>query len=668
MDELLEQFLIEGPEQVQAAGEALLALEQHPGDTALVDEAFRAIHTLKGSVGLFDLAPMGRVLHAAEDLLGAVRAGDRALDRAAVDALVAATGQTERWLASLAATEGDLPADAAAVAAALTARLRASLDGATVAAAVEPAQDTAWIAALYQAQGLDPARHPTVTALRYLPDAGCYFRGDDPVALARSVPDLLALRIARREGAPPPGPDYDPYACDLVVELLSAAAPEAVKEPFRFMADQVRIESWTPPPAQAGPVPAVPEAAARVLRVDAGRIDTLADIVDELVVAKNALSDLALEMGAGLGGEGAAQALADRQGAIDRLVGRLHRTVMGLRLVPVLPLLRRFPRVVRETASALGKEVDLAVEGSEVEVDKTIVEALFEPLTHLLRNAVDHGVEGAAARQAAAKPARARIVLSVARDADQVVITVADDGRGMDPAVIRRTAAERGVLSAAALAALSDADALDLVFRPGFSTARSVTDLSGRGVGMDAVRTAVARLGGRVAITSTPGTGTAIRLILPLTLVLTKVMVVSAGGERYGIPMDGIVETTRIAPDRLVAVRAGRAFVLRDAAVPLLELGELLNTRHTMGDDQETPVAGGGNGLRRAVIVRASGDLVAVGVDAFVDRRDVVLRPMSGLLSAMPGILGTTVMGDGQVMMVLDVPGLIAGLAAEGAP
>ncbi|TWB43792.1 chemotaxis protein CheA [Nitrospirillum pindoramense] len=664
MDELLEQFLIEGPEQVQQAGEALLALEARPEDAALVDQAFRAIHTLKGSVGLFDLPAMAEVLHVAEDLLGARRDGRLTLSRAATDVLIAATGQTERWLDALRVTGGALPDDAGDVARALSQRLRGFLvPGTPVAGAdngrVEAAlSDTHWVESLFREQASDAARHSVVTALRYTPDAGCYFRGEDPIALARAVPDLLAFRVFRRPDAPPASDAYDPYACDLVVELLSAAPVEAVKVPFRFMPDQIQVLSWSPPSPgpSIGPSPTGLEGP-RGLRVDASRVDTLVALVDELVVAKNALADLAARMADGLAPDVAARIMGDRQAMLDRLIGRLHRTVTDIRLVPVLPLLRRFPRMVREMAAAIGKEADLVVDGQEVQADKGIVEGLFEPLTHLLRNAVDHGVEPAAERVAAGKPERARIGLTVGREGDRMVIEVTDDGRGMDPDRIRRTAAARGVVPAATLAELPDDQVLDLVFRPGFSTAEAVTVLSGRGVGMDAVRAAVGRLGGGVGLRSTVGAGTTVRLTLPMNLVLTKVLVVSVGDDRYGLPLDGVIETVRVTRDRVLPIRAGRAFVLRDTAVPLLALSDLL--------DQPADDVREGEAVR-AVIVRVDGALLAVEVGTFLGRHDVVLRPMAGLLAAMPGLLGTTLLGDGGLLMVLDLPGLIAALHRDG--
>ena len=418
MDELLEQFLIEGPELVQQAGDALLALERRPEDLALVDSAFRAVHTLKGSAGLFDFPPMGLLLHAAEDLLGAIRAGRRAVDRDTVDELVGVIGQTDRWLTAIGST-GALPEDAGAAAARLVATLRArsSDDPAQRASAetVLPEPEAAWIRTLLASRGDEvPVSGDALVAVRYVPDRNCFFNGDDPLEIARRVPGLAALRVALQDEQPNLA-EYDPFACNLVVELLSSASPDEVKAAFRFVPDQVQIVAVAVPvtSAEEGQVErSAPEAASRSLRVDASRIDALAEIVGELVVAKNGLAELATQLAAGLDPRAAAGALADRHAAIDRLVGRLHRAVLGVRLVPMTPLLRRFPRLVRETAASLGKEVELSVEGDDVEVDKSVLDGLFEPLTHLLRNAVDHGVEPAEQRRRAGKPARASLRLA----------------------------------------------------------------------------------------------------------------------------------------------------------------------------------------------------------------------------------------------------------------
>jgi two-component system chemotaxis sensor kinase CheA len=278
-----------------------------------------------------------------------------------------------------------------------------------------------------------------------------------------------------------------------------------------------------------------------------------------------------------------------------------------------------------------------------------VVEGLFEPLLHVIRNAVDHGAEPECERLKAGKDARARVTLRARRDGDRVIIEVDDDGRGIDPARIREVARERGLLPDQHIDGMSDAEALDLIFAPGFSTASEVTDLSGRGVGMDAVRTAIEKMGGRVGIESAQGRGTTIRLSLPLTVVMTKVMTVRVGSELYGVPMDGIVETAFVPFERIIPIRDAQAFVLRDRTLPLIWLADLLSIHVAKAD-----------GIGAKVLVMPVGkDLVGIAIDGFAERMDVLMRPMSGLLAGMPGVMGTTLLGDGSVLMILDIPELI---------
>jgi two-component system chemotaxis sensor kinase CheA len=278
-----------------------------------------------------------------------------------------------------------------------------------------------------------------------------------------------------------------------------------------------------------------------------------------------------------------------------------------------------------------------------------VVEALFEPLLHVVRNALDHGVESPAARAAAGKPEVAVIRLSGFREGERVIVEVADDGHGIDPAVIRRVAAERGVMTAEALAAVSDDDVIELIFAPGFSTAATVTDLSGRGVGMDAVRSTVERLGGRVSVRSRQGEGTTVRFILPFTVMMTRVMIVEAAGQVFGVPFEAIVETLQIARDDISAIGAAEAFVLRSRTVPLVSLARTLGLP---GEPGRSP-------LVKAVITAVGGQMSALEVDGFGERLDVMLKPMDGLLSGMHGVAGTTLLGDGRVLIVLDLQELL---------
>jgi two-component system chemotaxis sensor kinase CheA len=653
MDDLLEQFLIESRELTQQATDDLLALERDPRDAARIDSAFRAVHTLKGSVALFGFAAMGQALHVAEDLLGLIRAGDVAADRPVIDALLDCITCSDIWIEAI-ATTGGLPPSATDESRRLQAALQAPMaNGESAAPAPAKREDPAWLPALLTrgaaAVASAQAANQPLVALRYTPSADCFFLGDDPMAIARAIPGLVALHLDGRE--PWASATLDAYTCNLVIEALSTAPADDVRAAFRFVADQVVItdvvaleDSDASAPVRQG---VGAEIGTRLLRVDAGRIDALMDIVGELIVAKNALAHLTAQVAekdAAL-----ARALDANQTDIARLVGDMHRVVMRVRMVPLGQTFRRFPRLVREIAAKLGKTVDFEVVGDDVEADKGIVDGLYEPVLHLLRNAVDHGIEDASTRREAGKSAKGHIKLDARRANDHILITVTDDGAGIDPARIRAVVKARGLMSDAALAALDDSAALDLIFAPGFTTTAAVTDISGRGVGMDAVRSKIVALGGRVALTSTPGVGSTLRLALPQAATVSTVMTVRIGSDRFGIPMDTVAETVRIPTGRIIPVRSGEAFVLRDCTLPLVRLAALLNLPSPPRTTHDA----------KLLIVAAGDQRVGIEVDGFAERVDVLLRPMTGLLAGMSGVLGTALLGDGRVLMILDLPELL---------
>lgn len=628
-DDLLEQFIIEGRELVQAASQGLLALEREPTSSEVLNDVFRAMHTLKGSAALFDLAELGRVMHAAESRLENVRRGGAQIDEPLIGALLRAVGTVTAWLDAL---EDDgrpsdgLRADAARMAASLDADVAATEEAPVVPGLAE----AAWFQPLREQAGELGAR----TAFRYAPAADAYFRGDDPVALMAGVPDLAWMTVeptADLQG----GADYAPFECRLVFLGLSRAPVEAVRELFRLAPDEVELVPVAPT--------ASPVARLRTLRVAADQVDAVAALVDELVIAKNALSHL---LGAEVGSRAGREMLV-KQAALDRVVAGLHGAVSVLRMAPLAPVIDRLPLQVRELAQALGKDVRLEVSGGDLAVDKSIVDGLFEPLLHLVRNAIDHGIETPAGRAAAGKPARSVLRLRALAAGDEAVIELIDDGRGVDPEAVRRTAAARGLLTEVAAASLSDASAIDLLFAPGFSTARRVTEVSGRGVGLDAVREVIGRLGGRVTLESTVGRGTTARIAVPLRAVLTKVAVACVGGERFGVPVSDIREVVRVRADEVTPIRSGRAFVHREQVVPLLHLADLLGLA-------STPAA-----IETAVLVGDGTDQVAVAVETLGEQVEAPLRPMSGLLAGLPGVQGSIVEGDGRVLMVIDLPELV---------
>ena len=633
MDELLEQFVIEGRELVQLAVDGLLALEQAGYEAETVDRVFRAIHTLKGSTGLFDAAPLGAVLHAAEDVIGVARDARQALGPEALDALLDCCSQTEAWIEAMAVSER-LPDDARARAAALVSRLQVPVEVAGGDAG--PAPD--WVPGLLDQDPDGSAK----TAIRYQPSPGSFFVGDDPLALMRAVPSLLALRIEPR--APWSLTDYDPFACNLVLLALSAAPLDEVRTVFRLVPDQVAVLAVEAAPTAR--VDVAPEPVRGVVRVEAARIDGLAELVHELLVAKNRLSHIAAQVA--MVAPDLGQELSASHAAFDRLVGGMHRVVTRMRMVPLDQSFRRLPRLVREVASRLGRDVHFTIEGAAIEADRTTVDALYEPLLHVLRNAIDHGVEPPARRLTEGKPPQGRITLRATLSGDQVVVTVTDDGAGIDATALRRTAAARGLVSEEALAAMDDDAALGLVFLPGFSTASSVTETSGRGVGMDAVRVALQAIGGQVSIAPGLGGGTVVRLAVPQSLSITTVVIVSAGGESYGIPIELIMETARIPRAAIHPIGSGAAFVLRDRTIPLLNLAALLGR----ADAADPPEA-------RVLVAGVRGEPVGLEVESFGARIDVVVRPLHGLLAGVPGLRGSALLGDGRILLVLDLPELV---------
>jgi two-component system chemotaxis sensor kinase CheA len=387
-----------------------------------------------------------------------------------------------------------------------------------------------------------------------------------------------------------------------------------------------------------------PQAAARAMRVDMERIDSLVNLAGELTAVKNAFGHIAGLAHSGQDPQSLAAGLREQQLRFDRLVGELQRAVLRIRILPLRRVFQRFPRLVREIAASVGKPVRFITEGDATEADATIVESLFEPLLHVLRNAVDHGIEASSRRADRGKPSTATIVLRARRHLDNVIVEVEDDGGGVDVGRVRETAGARDLVSFEVLSGMADADVINLIFLPGFSTASEITGLSGRGVGMDSVKAAVERVGGHVNVESRSGQGTIVRLSLPFTVMMTRVMTVETAGQVFGFPLDAVVETAMVARDHIVAVGAGRAFALRDKTVPLIDLAESLGLSRS---DRA--------GEAKVVVTSAAGQVGAVEVEKLGERMDVMLKPMDGLLGGMRGVAGTTLLGDGRVLIVLDI-------------
>lgn len=415
-------------------------------------------------------------------------------------------------------------------------------------------------------------------------------------------------------------------------------AADAVAALLRAFAD--------PPPETPGGRPATPTPTRRTLRVAPERIDRIMDLAGALVAARARLPARAADAGR----EELSRALSETHAAIAAIAADLRAAALRLRLVPLAPALDPLPRHARDLSRQLGKEVEVRLSGASVEADKDILDRLGEPLLHLVRNAIDHGIETADVRRAAGKPAAGTIRVEASVSGGGIVVTVGDDGAGIDSAAVRAKAVQKGLIDAAAAGALSDAEALRLVFLPGFSTSAAVSDLSGRGVGMDAVRTAVEEAGGRVELESSPGRGTRVSLVLPLTAAVANVLVVEAGDGLYGVPLTLVAETARVPAAAIRRVKTAETLVHRGAVLPLLRLARLLG------------VAGGETARRDGVpvlIVAPGGQPVALAVDAVRERAEVVMKPMAGVMRQVRGYDGTAMLDDGRLLLILNLRELL---------
>lgn len=629
MNEFVEQFLIEARELVEQATADLLAVEENPGDAERLDSAFRAFHTLKGSAGIVDFAGMARATHAAEDMLATVRSGKGAVSRDLISNCLGCLDLVLQWLDAM-QINGEIPPNADGEADAMVARfgLSPAVGGAQIAADSGPDSEvsapglSAAAAALLQAQIQLLQEKATEGLLGRLLSAG-----------------RVTVNILRSTNQP-----------NKIADIERAAGVAAASENASALVSAIQnlLPSQVPGVIAAESVVGS-DASARVLRVDVDRIDALVKLTGELIVAKNAVGHAAQLARANTDPQTLAQLLKDQHGLLGRLIEELQRSVLSIRVLPMRQVFNRFPRLVREISEALGKSTKLVTEGDDTEADKVVVEGLFEPLLHVIRNALDHGIETTGERASAGKPPIATIRLRANRNGDVVVVEVQDDGRGIDVEKVRALALERGIADGADIAQMSDDDVTDLVFAAGFSTAATVTDLSGRGVGMNVVRSNVEGLGGTARIASQPGVGTTVTLRLPFSVMMTRVMTVEAGDQVLGLALDHVVETVQVPRNEIAAVGKGRATVLRNRTIPVVDLAVSLGH----------PVREQTSAMAKIVVVSVGGQLGGLEVDRFGDRLDVMLKPMDGLLHGMPGVSGTSLLGDGTVLIVLDLQDLL---------
>jgi two-component system chemotaxis sensor kinase CheA len=401
------------------------------------------------------------------------------------------------------------------------------------------------------------------------------------------------------------------------------------------------------------------------MRVDAAKLDDLINLIGELVLERNRLLQLSRDSSSGkLAMTALSSSLAQSSARLSFITEELQSAGLKTRMVPIETVFRRFPRLVRDVTANLKKEVDLSLLGQDTELDKTMVELVGDPLVHLVRNSLDHGIELPAAREQAGKPRRGNIRLEARQEGDQIVISISDDGAGMDPARIGRKAVEKGLVIAERLRGMSSREILDFIFLPGFSTAEQTTELSGRGVGMDVVRTNLKKLNGSVEIDSHLGQGTTVKLRLPLTLAILPVLLVQVGKEIYALPLRSVAETVQINPKHVHRVEGSEVLCLREETLPLLRLDRMFPVRPGLTPqlaDSSLAAATGDEG-RKVVIMGVAEKRFALLVDHLLGQESTVIKPLGVFLHGCSSVAGATISGDGQVRLVLDPAGLLANL------
>jgi two-component system chemotaxis sensor kinase CheA len=379
------------------------------------------------------------------------------------------------------------------------------------------------------------------------------------------------------------------------------------------------------------------------VRVDTQRLDDIMNMVGELVLVRNRLATLKATL--------ADEELANAIGNLDVVTADLQLSVMKTRMQPVKKVFGRFPRVVRDLARNLNKEVDLELIGEDTDLDKNLVEALADPMVHLVRNAVDHGIESPEEREQAGKPRRGKVILAAAHEGDHILLSIDDDGKGMDADVLRCIAVEKGLMDEEAAARLDDKDCYNLIFQPGFSTKTEISDVSGRGVGMDVVKTRIAQMNGSVEIDSVKGKGSKITVKLPLTLAILPTLMVILGDQPFALPLASVVEIFNLDLSRTNTVDGQLTIRVRDRALPLFYLRNWLTSHH--GGSGELASRG------HVVVVNVNNAQVGLVVDFLVGQEEVVIKPLGALLQGLDGMAGATITGDGKIALILDVPGLM---------
>lgn len=685
MNQYLSMFIDESNDHLQSLNENMLQLEGSPEDLGIVQVIFRSAHTLKGMAATMGFEDLASLTHKMENVLDLVRNEKLKMQDFIFDTLFKSLDALETMVQDI--TEGgEGKADVSSIVASLQAIESGEWTGGTApVAAVNQSPSTATPSAVeldeFQYSVLDQsiAEGHRVLYVEVLVSEQSQLKGvraymvfdllERSGEVVKSFPTVQDIEQEKFERS------FSLYyittkeAQELEKGIMSISEIESAKV---IQLDQETLQQMTNQAAatataevEAAPVPAPVEASSepsssskeepkkpvatktvapkqaatpsRTIRVDIERLDVLMNLFSELLIDRSRLEQLASETGN--------NDLSDTVAHLSRVSTDLQNIVLKLRMVPVDTVFNRFPRMIRDLAKTLDKKIDLVITGAETELDRTVIDEIGDPLVHLLRNAVDHGVESIAERVAAGKPELGTVNLRAFHSGNHVFIEIEDDGKGIYRDNLLRTAVKRGVVTEEQGAKMSDDEVNQLLFAPGFSTADKISDISGRGVGLDVVKSKITSLGGNVTIHSTPGKGTNFSVQLPLTLSIIAAMLVRLGSEKYAVPLSSIVETAIVQREQVRNIHGNKMITFRESLIPYLSLSEVFGVPDfNDANEQETEI----------VVIRKGERLAAVAVEEFIGQSEIVLKSMGTYLPSIEGISGATILGDGQVALILD--------------
>jgi len=652
MDEsIINEFLVESHESLSQVERDLVALEQEAFDPKKLASVFRTVHTIKGTCGFFGFSKLESVAHAGENLLSQLRNGEIALNPDITGGLLALVDAIREILASIEQTRAEGDKDYSQLIATLTRlQLKPAATAATAApdsapAATAPVDPAATTPAAPPTPATPapttpaPKPHATIADAKKALPAGTIGGGllDSLVESGRLDPDAVMLAAQQQRLG-------DPRRIGEILVDHGALKPQDILEALIARGQ--------------APASAITEAN---IRVDVHLLDLLMNLVGELVLARNQMVQYVDS------NDHASLPAATQR--LSLITAELQEGIMKTRMQPIANLCNKLPRLVRDVAAACGREVRLEMEGIDTELDRTVIEAIRDPLTHLVRNAIDHGIETPDVRVAKGKPAEGKLLVRAYHEGGKVILEVTDDGGGLSVEKIRERGIKAGLVPEDKVPLLTDREWIQLIFTPGFSTAAKVTSVSGRGVGMDVVKTNVERIGGTIEVESIPGKGSTMRICIPLTLAIVPALVVAAGGERYAIPQVNLLELLRTHGDAgenaIAKVYDAQVYRYRDTLLPLVFLHDALQ----IGGAVQASLNDEGQASLNIAVLHAEGCTFGLVVDEILSSQEIVVKPLVDSLRQTPVFSGATILGDGRVALILDAPGLArhCGVGAAGA-